>query len=264
MLNHVIVFGTHSYVGFAICERLINEGIEVKGIYSSPTNPINKHLLNERFMMIGRNALFRKVEGYEASEEENSADMIIHCCDDGIEAPLIAKDRKQLAISVNLAKKLKIPYVFITSDNNGQDGLRKEHMEFCEQYVSSHLESCTTFRLPVLFGPYQPITEEIHQFLMKDQREAVLHINEPILFIEDAVNTIWELLEVSVQGKDYVLQSEMKQEKVSLASMEIQLNASKRHNKGSETYLIKEITSLEEGLKAQLEFIKKYRNILSP
>ncbi|KKI93608.1 hypothetical protein WQ54_03075 [Bacillus sp. SA1-12] len=264
MLNHVIVYGIHSYVGFALCERFINEGIEVVGIYSTPTNPISKNLLHERFMMVGRNALFNKIEGYEGTEAEKSADMIIHCCDDVGEASSVEKDRKQLVISVDLAKKLKKPFVFITYKNKSHDRLRKEHIEFCEQYLSSHLDHYTIFHLPVLFGPFQPITEEIHQFLMKDQREVVLNINEPILFIEDAVDTIWELLGLSEQRKIYALQGEMKQERVSLASMEIQLNPGNSWNEGDDIYLIKNPISVEKGLKAQLEFIKKYREILSP
>ncbi|MGM0874602.1 MAG: hypothetical protein ACQEWV_07315 [Bacillota bacterium] len=265
MLKRVIVFGVHSYIGFGLSERLLNEGVEVKGILLMPKNRINKQLVEERLMMVGRNALFQTKECCErTNDDDDSVDMIIYCCEDGVESSLIEQDRKNVMKSVELAKELNVPYVFISPRNKTDNGLRKDHIKFCELYLNENLETRTLIQLPILFGPFQPPSERIHQFLVNyvNGQENVLIVDEPILFIQDAVDAIWDLLGKVEKGKSYSFLSELKQEKESSFLIEVQLNLDIAKDDRNEKYLIKEPTTIEKGLEAQVAFIEKYRDIL--
>jgi nucleoside-diphosphate-sugar epimerase len=265
MLKRVIVFGAHSYIGFGLCERLLSEGVEVIGILLKPEKLINKKLLEERLMLIGRNALFQTTECYERKEEEDTVDMIIYCCDDGVESSLIEQDRMNVVKSVKLAKELTVPYLFISSRNNTDKGLREKHINFCHDYIKEKINFCAFFQLPILFGPFQPPTETIHQFLVNyinDQKE-ILIVDEPLLYIQDAIDGIWELLGEFEQGKTYSFLSNVKKEKETSFSLELQMNVGNDQDDRIEAYFIKNPTTLEKGLKAQAEFIEKYRTILN-
>ncbi|MBO1511629.1 NAD(P)-dependent oxidoreductase [Metabacillus bambusae] len=263
MFKRVIVFGAHTFVGFALCERFVNEGVEVKGVLLKSSNLINKRLVDERLMMVGRNALFQTTETYERSDYENTVDMIIHCCDDGDETILIDQDRKLLLKSVEVSNELQVPHVFISTVNREDKVLRNKHLTFCEQYLSENKENRMSVHLPILFGPFQPPTEKIHQFLVNDNNEnEILIIDEPILFIQDAVNAIFDLLSKFQHGKTYSIQSELKQNEKSPFSIKLKVNPEDFNDCRSEKYLIKKPTSIEKGLRAQKEFIEKYSEIL--
>jgi hypothetical protein len=263
MFKRVIVFGAHTFIGFALCERFVNEGIEVKGILLKSSNLMNKMLVDERLMMIGRNAFFQTTETYEESDYEEAVDMIIHCCDDGDETTLIDQDRKLLLQSVEVSNELQVPHVYISTVNREDKELRNKHITFCEQYLFKNKENRMLVHLPILFGPFQPPTEKIHQFLIKDNNEnEILIIDEPILFIQDAVNAIFDLLSKFQHGKTYSIQSDLKQSEKSSFPISIKVNPKDFNDCKSEKYLIKKPTSIEKGLRAQKEFIEKYREIL--
>lgn len=263
MLKRVIVFGAHTFIGFALCERIVNEGIEVKGVLLESSDLIKKRLIDERLMMVGRNALFQTTETYERSDYENAVDMIIHCCDDSEETTLIDQDRKLLHQSVEVSNKLHVPHVFISTMKRVDKDLRNKHVSFCEQYLSENKEKRMLVHLPILFGPFQPPTEKIHQFLVKDNKEnEILIIDEPILFIQDAVNAIFDLLSNFQQGKTYSIHNDLKQNLKSAFLIKLKVNPECFNDCRSEKYLIKKPTSIEKGLKAQKEFIEKYSEIL--
>ncbi|OAS83878.1 MULTISPECIES: NAD(P)-dependent oxidoreductase [Metabacillus] len=263
MLKRVIVFGAHTFIGFALCERIVNEGIEVKGVLLESSDLIKKRLIDERLMMVGRNALFQTTETYERSDYENTVDMIIHCCDDSEETTLIDQDRKLLHQSVEVSNELHVPHVFISTMKRVDKDLRNKHVSFCEQYLSENKEKRMLVHLPILFGPFQPPTEKIHQFLVKDNKEnEILIIDEPILFIQDAVNAIFDLLSNFQQGKTYSIHNDLKQNLKSAFLIKLKVNPECFNDCRSEKYLIKKPTSIEKGLKAQKEFIEKYSEIL--
>jgi nucleoside-diphosphate-sugar epimerase len=266
MLKRVIVFGAHSYFGFGLCERLISESVEVNGILLKPRNPINKLMLDERLLSVGRNALLQTMNGYERTGNDDMTDIIIHCCDDGVEASLLEQDRQNLIKSVELANEINVPYYFITSRNNAEERLRKEHSKFCEDYLRDNLESCTTLQLPLLFGPFQPPTESIPQFLTSYIRchKDVLVVDEPLLFIEDAVNAVYDLLEHLEVGNTYSFLPDLEKEDEYPMSLGVQMKTDDSQKDRNEKYVIKVPTSLEKGLKEQVAFIEKYKEILNP
>jgi hypothetical protein len=215
-------------------------------------------------MMVGRNALFQIKECCERTNDDDRVDMIIHCCEDGVESSLIEQDRINVMKSVELAKELNVPYVFITSRNKTDKELRKDHIKFCELYLNENLKTRTLFQLPILFGPFQPPSEKIHQFLVNyvKGQEDVLIVEEPILFIQDAVDAIWDLLGKVEKGKSYSFLGELEQEKESSFLLQLQLNLDNAKDDRNEKYVIKEPTTIEKGLGAQVAFIEKYRDIL--
>lgn len=263
MVKRVIVFGVHSYIGFGLCERMLSEGVEIKGILSSPKNPIQKRLLEERLLMVGRNALIITNEVYENTDEDKETDMIVHCCEDSNEPSLINHDRKNMMISVKLAHKLKIPFVFVSARSEKEE--LRDHVKFCENYLYENVSNRIVIKLPSLYGPYQPSTEKIHQYLLNREngKENVLSIDEPLLYIQDAVDSLWDIMKFAEKGKTYAVLSKMKRDDESNFLCKQHLNESNSAEEGNVTYIIKEPTSIEEGLKAQAECINKYRKILN-
>lgn len=264
MLKRVIVFGAHSYFGFSLCERFISESVEVAGIFLKPGNRINKRMLDERLLLVGRNALLQIMDSYEQKGDDDTVDMIIYCCDDGVEASLLEQDRKNLIKSVELAKEMNVPHCFILSKNNGEEHLRKEHGQFCVDYVRQNLDTCTILHLPLLFGPFQPLNERIPQFLMNDVsgQKDVLFLDEPVLFIDDAVHAVYDLVEKLELGSTYSFLPELKKDAEPSQPLGIQVKMGDSKKERHEQYIIKVPTSLEEGLKEQIEFIEKYKELL--
>ena len=268
MLNRVMIFGAHSYIGLGLCERLVREGIEVVGILLQPDKPIHQQLLDERLMMIGRNALFKKIEYDEeyVEEENRTIDLIIHCCDDGIEADLIEQDRNQLVKSVAIAEAAKIPYIFASSSNKGIGGgsLRKEHIKDCESYLLKNFETRILVHFPVLFGPFQPQTETIHQQLVNPtKRNEGIIVEEPVLFIEDAVDGLTKLLADIEQGKTYTFKSDVQEDKEAAALLKIQTKVSySEQDEPEERVVINIPTSVVKGLNLQISFIEMNKSLM--
>jgi nucleoside-diphosphate-sugar epimerase len=264
MLKRVIIFGVHSYIGFGLCERLISEGVEVKAILSKPKDTYQRKMLEERLLMIGRNALLHITNVYEKTDDDNEIDMILHCCDDSREDSLMKEDRVNVKKSVELAQLLSIPYVYIASRNQDEKDTRKEHIKYCENYLNEHLKTRSYIKLPCLYGPFQPSTERIHQYLVDHEKHKnnLLIIDEPILFIQDAIQSIWGLLENVKSGTTYFIHADVKQEKESSFLLEFRKNEYFPKHDENETIYMKESTSIEEGLMDQATCIEKFNQIL--
>lgn len=264
MFNRVLIFGAHSYIGLGLCERLVQEGIEVVGVLLRPEKSIHQQLLDERLMMIGRNALFKRVEYDEKYEEDRTIDLIIHCCDDGIEADLIKQDRKQLLKSVAIAQDAKIPYIYTSSSNKGIGDLRRNHIKDCESYLLENFETRILVHFPVLFGPFQPQTETIHQQLSNANKriEGIL-VEEPILFIDDAVDGLTKLLAKIEQGKTYTFKSDFLDDNEETSSLKFQMRVSDSEQDVTEGNMVINIpTSVGKGLNLQISFIDTYKTLL--
>ncbi len=249
----VLVVGAQSHIGFALCERLLEEGVEVMAFFLDPPTEINRRLLEERLMLVGRNALFQGSFSQERWQAEQ-IDIVIYCMDSGQDETLIERKRGCLKKSVEIATELTRQFVLITSDTLHINNQR---------YLENHLKTYSIIKLPKLFGPFQPPEEPIHQFLISylSNKQETLVIEEPILFIKDAVNAIIEMIGKFETGKVYSFLSELKNEEFEAFSVELKMNAMRIIDDESIRCSIKNQTTIEMGLIEQLSCIKAYKEI---
>ncbi|HZH61424.1 MAG TPA: hypothetical protein VEY70_18020 [Metabacillus sp.] len=244
----VMVFGAQSHIGFALCEKFLEEGVEVGAIFLESSAKMNKLLLEERMMLIGRNALFQKFS-LEDEWRNDECTHVIYCKEAGHN-----QDQRCFEKSVERAAETKSQYFYVTSAANQIDD---DHQHF------KTLTFYSIFKLPRLFGPFQPPEEPIHQHLASflTGQKRTLIIEEPILFIKDAVETLVELIENCEHGKVYSFLSELKKEEIESFSVELKMNATETANDKSIRHSITNQTTIEKGLFDQLSCIKAYREI---
>ncbi|WP_368658597.1 hypothetical protein AB3Z07_04610 [Metabacillus halosaccharovorans] len=242
----VMVFGAQSHIGFAICEKLLEEGIEVCGIFLDSSSKMRKLLLEERMLLIGRNALFHELT-LDHDGRHIEATHVIYCTENSHNQDQLCFEK-----SVETALETKSHYFYVTPATSKFD----EN----EQYLSSTLATYTLFKLPGLYGPFQPPEEKIHQHLkscVAGQKNTLI-IKEPIIFITDAAETIVEIIEKGDYQKAYSLLCEQKDETIESVSVEVKKNAKETESGG---YRIMNKTSMEKGLLEQISCIKMYREI---
>jgi len=242
----VMVFGAQSHIGFAICEKLLGEGIEVCGVFLDSSSKMRKLLLEERMLLIGRNALFHELT-LDHEWRNIEATHVIYCKEESHNQDQLCFEK-----SVETAVETKSRYFYVAPD------LRQ--IEEDDQYLTSTLESYTLFKLPGLYGPFQPPEEKIHQHLkscVAGQKNTLI-IKEPIIFITDAAETIVEIIEKGDYQKVYSFLCEQKDETIESVSVEVKMNAKETESGG---YRIMNKTSMEKGLLEQISCIKMYREI---
>jgi len=246
MDKHVLVFGAHTFLGFSLCEKFVNEGIEVVAELLEVKNDLHKNLLEERLFMVGRNALFH-IRSKEESLNLEFVDLIIYCCDDSKDRELLAQDREQIKYAVEMSKALQVPLVFISTYSSNVE--KQKHRKHCEHYFLAKLDKVTIFKLPCVYGPFQPIVTSGSKYMLEERNF--------IIFIKDAVEAIYKLLENIHHGKTYYILCEGDKQK------------------GKERYyypnceegefdivVIEKPISLKEGLKKLADFNEKYKHLI--
>ena len=245
----VKVFGAQSHIGFALCEKFLEEGIEVCAIFLDCSIKKKKLLLEQRLMLIGRNALFQEFS-LEDERRNEAATHVFYCKDE-------SHDQDQICFkkSVEEALETNSHFFYVTPANIKGEG------EY--QQLQSTLTSFSIFKLPKLYGPFQPPEEKIHQHLhsfLSDQRKSLI-INEPLVYITDAAETIVEVIGKGEYEKVYSFLIELKEEEIKSLSVELKMNATQSAEDESSGITLLAKTSIEEGLLEQLSCIKTYRGI---
>ncbi len=245
----VMVFGAQSHIGLALCEMFIEDGIEVCAILLDCPTKRAKLLLEERMMLIGRNALFQYF--YLEDEWNNeSATHVMYCKEDG-------HNQDQLCFKRSVTKALGTNsyYFYVSPATIQREG------DF--RHLQSTLPFYSIIELPKLYGPFQPPEEQIHQHLysfLTGQKESLI-IHEPLVFINDAAETIVEIMRENEYENVYSFLSELRDEKIESFSVELKMNATEKAQVESNKRSLVKKTSFEEGLLKQLTFIKAYRGI---
>lgn len=243
MDKHVLVFGAHTFLGFSLCEKLVNEGIEVEAELLEVKNDLHKNLLEERLLMVGRNALFH-MRSKEERDYFEYVDLIIYCCDDSKDAELLAQDREQIKYAVEMSKAFQVPLVFISTYSSSVE--KQKHRIHCEDYFLAKLDKVTILKLPCVYGPFQSIVTNDSKYELEER--------DFIIFIKDAVEAIYKLLENFFHGKTYYI----------LCESDKQKGKERHYNRNGEArdvdiVLIENPISLKEGLKKLADFNEKYK-----
>ncbi|MFC0272001.1 NAD-dependent epimerase/dehydratase family protein [Metabacillus herbersteinensis] len=268
-MKKVAVFGVQTFLGFAFCEHLLSQGIEVEGVIVEPIEREHKARFEERLMNIGRNSLLKIDNSVQIDEKLKEIDMIVYCCDDLVEENCSNADLKNLQKATTLSKVNKIPFVLLSSHHvYGEKrelledetapkatSVKGKHQKTCENHLKNEInhDSYAIFRFPTLYGPWQPVNESIHLMLMNkhiDLLNLPLSIVEDLVYIDDAVQTLWHLVNEKLNGQIlHIYDSD---------SIDNEQEPPKSQLSNERKYKMRKKISLQEGLNRQLDHIVQF------
>lgn len=224
-------------------------------------------------MSIGRNALIKIDNRIQTNKESKEIDLIVYCCDDLVEENCSDPDLKNLIEATALSKANRIPFVLLSSHHvygEKQTVLKDEteatptsvkgkHQIMCENHVKNEInhDCYAIYRFPTLYGPWQPVNENIHRRLMSkhnDELNQPLSIEEDLIYIDDAVHTLWHLVNQKLNRQIlHIYENDsLDKEQETLESL-LQLSNERK-------YKVRKKVSLEEGIKRQLDIIARYEH----
>ncbi|MFY4774330.1 NAD-dependent epimerase/dehydratase family protein [Metabacillus sp. RGM 3146] len=205
-MKSICIFGIHTFLGYALCEKYLQEGIPVYGIYEPPRTEQEKEEFEEKMMLIGRNALLQTAL-YEKDFPlyDESPTLVYYVPEDKEKADQV--NEKKLSRLLDWVKSKELAFILISSlevFGKKQKKIAKDTIPVpdtdrgkqylkLEQMVSSAFEEkdshFVSFRLPLLYGPWQP-KHYAFQSVLLNETAAIEEDTREILFIKDAVNAI--------------------------------------------------------------------------
>lgn len=209
-MNKVAITGVLQLLGFHLCHRCLNQGIEVIGFDNFERN---KPLKEEMLLVIGRNANFQFVEANDEPEKLKpylqDVTMFFYLNDE-------SDDISNLEQIVVICDELHLPIVTISSLEvyGNCDGICNEETplhpitkygkrkKLEELYWLKDAEvngrQIVIFRLPNLFGPWQDPKDSFHQLVYQFVKNNVsLHaimnnssLSQNYMFVSNVVDAL--------------------------------------------------------------------------
>ncbi|MGJ7910323.1 hypothetical protein [Neobacillus sp. LXY-1] len=266
-MDKAIVIGAYHFLGFHVCNTLLNKGIEVTGILLNEMDKIP--FLDEKRMEVGRNANFHEQSIFKlghASDKTTKITLMISYYD------FYMLHREALLADNKILKPI-MEYIEHQEQLNLVLFLPMP-MQMQEIGVNGHLiesfrnpsTNAQLFHLPSLYGTWQPSTFLFQQVIrskfgksmnkMKSTREWT----KDIIFVDDAVETLMELIENGNSG-NFLLESGKEHYWEECARF-LQAGESFNHQKSLRnikvngdftTVSVKRLSSISESLSIQIE-----------
>lgn len=268
-MDKVIIFGTYHFLGFSLCEKLLEEGIEVCG-YRFDDNK-NEEFLEEKKLLIGRNANFEEREYGNFKKEKlideslKSEKVIVISFYDlyfalkGSIFHTLNKVIEYIKMAENYYSNFKLICLFPINYLNDFPTKLKDSIDL----IKKKNITVQSIYLPTIFGPWQSSTFLFQQFLLKEYQKAVpkLDIRESTddaIYITDVIETIFQLMH-SADSADLLIQSSNGKQWIKGAE-HFKWEGAVNHQHSIEVKLIeeniklinlKDNTSIEDGIEQQ-------------
>jgi UDP-glucose 4-epimerase len=221
-MKKVVVTGALGFIGFALCERLLERGIEVVGIDGMVDERL-KELHEEKLLWIGRNSSFtfinKKIEDIDLRTIFKDIDVVYHL------AAATSRDRNwgvlRSTIEDNVgvtgkmisacANKTKLIFTSSTQVYGERTGVITEKTPLnpitpysltkmaAESLIQSQCKQSSVpfviFRLPTIYGPWQRGDMTYSQLIMKqmsglEKKIDSDRVTEDVLYINDILDTL--------------------------------------------------------------------------
>jgi nucleoside-diphosphate-sugar epimerase len=273
-MDKVIIYGTYHFLGFSLCEKLLDEGIQVDGYRFNET--ISEDFLEAKKFLIGRNANFEeKIVGDEealSSEDSVLSETIIVISFYDMffsleENPFPIFEKIVRNISKQYSHHSHIKLICLLPINYIHD-LPKSLMEQLNLIKGNQIPLQIIY-IPTVVGPWQPSVFLFQQYLLKeylkiepkmDKRESTVDA----IYIKDVVEIIIHLMDSS-EIADCLLQSSGagQWEKGADYLKLTEINNKNKSIKGSsdsdsiKVIKVKEGTSIVEGLEQQKRHLSR-------
>jgi hypothetical protein len=215
-MDKTVILDVFDFVSFHICKHLLNKGFEVHGVHFEEF--ANQANLDEKRMEIGRNAnffedSFQKWDPKNREHYQAKQTFIFSIYD------LFMVQKDSILLKEAITKRI-IQYIAAHKDHvNLVLLLPIQFHRFKEEKMSASIieqanelaGNVQLFYLPAIYGPWQPSTFMFQQtILAKFGRSDILQSErewtKDILFVEDAIDAIYEIMESGKQGS-YLLES---------------------------------------------------------
>lgn len=292
-MNHAIVVGALGFVGFNLCNALLNEGYKVTAF--NDNRCISPDWFDDKMLEIGRNAnLDLRENSINLNQGKNTLSNDVGIVyyiptinEDNSEDPHIRKmEMDQLEVYLNYCLKYNIPLVYlsslkvygeldksITEDDTCKPttplGKLYEHFE---SKILSHRDlNAYIFRVPIIYGPWQPKRMTFYKMLSDketiDKESVDNHLeeeNSDVVFVGDVIDFLKETIQNPPSGTEIIHITSGNSNQL-IAALRILTDKNKQttvnvqftNQKAYEKFGMKPTTSLEEGLNQQRSWIKQ-------
>ncbi|MDQ0198170.1 hypothetical protein [Neobacillus ginsengisoli] len=284
-MDKAIIFGVFDFVGFHACKTFLEKGIEVKGIHVENIEKIA--FPEEKRLEIGRNANFEEqsfLEWAQAIEQEKPNNMIIFSLYDffmdyteavlkkaAIIRPILQylernKSRSEAIVFI-------LPIQMLTRSLNSQALI--DIKEFLDQTINVG-GNIQLIYVPAIYGPWQPKTFLFQQTILSkisrgEEIKGIREVTIDALFIEDAIETMNEIMESKKPGKYLIESGKKNQWDACAAFLNIDEKLISLHEHGSITVdnellkvPLRKVTSVSDSLSKQIEHTQRlYDNIIN-
>lgn len=190
-MDKAIIVGIYEFIGFHLCEALLQEGIEVYGV-NLPMND-SDHIVDEKRLLIGRNSNFQeKDESFLSSFDYSQKDTCIFL--DYYSFYMKRQEEKILElVHSNLSQEQLVHSVTIMP------------IQECMKEISSSY----IFYLPTIYGPWQPVNFLFHKALYQSNANHTIADREwtkDAIYVQDTILSILDIIE-NKKPASYLLKS---------------------------------------------------------
>lgn len=278
-MERVLIIGALTFVGYHLVNKMIAEEVEVYGLDFDEFDSMTK-INEEKLLLIGRNALFtyysiRDEDGWRSIEEEKF-DAVYFCLYEPNQQSGFRNERvilQYLKRIIRLCEEHKVKLNLISSIEvgNAAESENKRLFAKVEEGLKKGEVQYSVFRVPTLYGPWQPSFMMYHQLILSElgEKECDYASEEngiDLLYVEDICEYLWENGMNEERLGIYNLLSGKKslwKKGMNLLHAEDKVNKenAEGRERAAEDISIKRNTPLEYGLNKQLAHMKKYKEL---
>lgn len=178
-MKRVLIIGALTFVGYHLVNKMIAEEVEVYGLDFDEFDSMTK-INEEKLLLIGRNALFtyysiRDEDGWRSVEEE-SFDTVYFCLYEPNQQSGFRNERvilQYLKRIVRMCEKNKVKLNLISSIEIGstEESENKHLFSKVEEGLKKGELQYSAYRVPTLYGPWQPSFMMYHQLILSELDE---------------------------------------------------------------------------------------------
>jgi hypothetical protein len=272
-MDKAFIFSVYDFVCFHICKTLLNQGIEVRGMYAGENR--SETYIDEKRLEVGRNANFEEVDflhddiieinNHKGITFISFYDLFMLDEDSVLQCDRFKERFYQLVNEKSGSLVFLLPVQMLGESN------QKRFLDIREFLNMAGDNNNKKFvYLPTIYGPWQPSTFLFQHSILcsinkhsefKGLREAT----NDAMFIDDAVDSILEIAEKRPPGS-YILQTGKKgQWERCAASLNIEINDSEfpknfQHKDDVITIKPKRLTSISDSMSIQVNHVKQLLN----
>jgi len=278
-MERVLIIGALTFVGYHLVNKMIAEEVEVYGLDFDEFENMTK-INEEKLLLIGRNALFtyysiRDEDGWRSVEGEKF-DTVYFCLyepnqQSGFRNERVILQYLKRIIRLCAEQKVKLNLISSIVVGNADESENKRLFLKVEEGLKKGEAPYSVFRVPTLYGPWQPSFMMYHQLILSelDEKECYYASEEngsDLLYVEDVCEYLWENgmneehlgIYNLLSGKKSLWKKGMN---LLRAADKVNKKNEEERNDAVEVISIKRNTPLEYGLNKQLAHMKKYKEL---
>ncbi|MGK0534971.1 NAD-dependent epimerase/dehydratase family protein [Bacillus sp. 'calajunan'] len=278
-MERVLIIGALTFVGYHLVNKMIAEEVEVYGLDFDEFENMKK-INEEKLLLIGRNALFtyysiRDEDGWRSVEGEKF-DTVYFCLyepnqQSGFRNERVILQYLKRIIRLCAEQKVKLNLISSIEVGNAEESENKRLFLKVEEGLKKGEAPYSVFRVPTLYGPWQPSFMMYHQLILSELDEKECHYaseenGSDLLYVEDVCEYLWENgmnaehlgIYNLLSGKKSLWKKGMN---LLRAADKVNKKNEEERNDAVEVISIKRNTPLEYGLNKQLAHMKKYKEL---